>query len=81
MQNIFDREALVKRDDIEVALIFSGLQRRIVIRTTDDRFVEDRGIGSNAGQSVVLDELLESALGDEAPREKVKPYRLTMVMQ
>ena len=81
MLDVLDREPLVERHDIAVALAFAAFSDEIVIGAAGDGLFEDRGIGGNAGQSVLLDELLEAALGDESPGEEVEPYGLPIIMQ
>ena len=79
--DVLDRQPLVERHDVAVARSFGRLQRRIVIGAAGDRLFEDRGIGGDAGEPVLLDQLLEAALGDESPGEKVEPDRLPIIVQ
>ncbi len=81
MADVLDREVLIERHDTVVALIFDGLQRRIVIRAASDRLFEDRRVGRDACQPILLDKRFETAFGDEASREEVEPDCLSAIMQ
>ena len=81
MLDVLDREPLIERHDIEVALRLDALQGRIVVGAAADGLFEDRGIGGDAGEPVLFDELLETALGDKSPGEKIEPYGLSAIMQ
>ena len=39
------------------------------------------GIGGDAGEPILVDQLLEAALGDEAAGEEIEPDGLAMIMQ
>src|SRR5882724_6398764 len=81
MPDVFDRQPLVERHDIEVALAFGFLQRCIVIRAAADGLFEDRGVGRHAGETIPLDKLFETALRDKLAREIIEPYRLSVFVQ
>jgi hypothetical protein len=63
MPDILDRKPLVERHNIAVALRFERVQRLIVIGAARDGLFEYGRIGGHACQSVLLDQLLEPALG------------------
>ena len=79
--DILDRKPLVERHDIEVAGTFGRLQRGIVVGAAADGLFKDRGIGGDAGEPILLDELFETALGDKPAGEEIEPYGLPIIMQ
>ena len=81
MLDIFNRESLVERHDIAVALSFDSLQGRIVISTARDGFFKNRGVRGNSAEPIVLNELTEATFRDEPSGEIVEPHGLAVVMQ
>ena len=55
MPDVFERELLVERRDVEIRLLLRFLQRGVIVGAAGDRLLENRGIGSHTGKSVVLD--------------------------
>src|ERR1700686_4003251 len=81
MPDVLDREPLVERHDIAVALRFKRVQGLIVIGAARDGLFEYGWIGGHAGQPVLLHQLLQPALRQESSGQEVQPHRLSVIMQ
>jgi hypothetical protein len=79
--DVFEREAFVERHDAAVAGALGLLERGVVVAAAGDRLLEDRRVRRHAGKPVALDQPREIALGNEAPRKKVEPKGLAVLVQ
>src|SRR5262249_10478698 len=52
-----------------------------IVRAAGDRLLEDRGIGSYTAQTILFDEALQFAAGDEVAADVIQPYRLPELLQ
>ncbi len=76
--DVGDRAALVEVDDPGVALVHHGLQGVVVLGRAADRLLEDRGVGGDAAQAVLVHQGLELPFRDEAPGDEVEPHGLAL---
>ena len=58
MLDVLNGEFLVKRHNIAIAVRLGCLQRRIVVGACRDSLLENRRVGGDASEPILLDELL-----------------------
>ncbi len=74
--DVGDRTGLIHGRDVVLARAHDRLHLVVVFRPVTHRLLEDRRVRRHATQSVPLDQLLQLAVGDEAPLDEVEPWGL-----
>src|SRR5208282_5111966 len=77
--DVFDREMFENFTDRLISRLQQARDGGVVFLGMADGLLEDRGVRCHPAQAVVIDELLQSALGNESARKKIEPNGLTMI--
>src|SRR5439155_21658203 len=78
--DVANSQVLVERLGIHIVVSFEGLQRLVVICTASDCFLENRRVGRHPHETIMLDETLELARGDQTALNVVIPYALSILL-
>ena len=73
-------QVLVERLGVHVVVAFEGLQRLVIVGTASDRFFENRRVGCHPHETVIIDETLELARGDQPSSNVVVPDALSVLL-
>ena len=76
--DVLDRELLEQVGDRAIALFERAADRAVIFVRTADRLFENRRVRGHAFDAVLLDQLFQVAVGDEAAGEEIEPNRLAM---
>ena len=79
--NIFDRERFENLPRRMVMALQHALDRVVIFVGLANGVFKNRRIRCDAPQAVLIDQLCQSAIGNEAAGEKIKPHRLAMILQ
>jgi hypothetical protein len=79
--DVGDGEAFVEIDDLGVALGQDGLQPGVIGVALADGLLEDRGVGGEAPDSILLDQALELAVLEDLLVEEVEPDGLARLAE
>src|SRR5437667_3963536 len=79
--NVANRQYLVASLGVEVGSRLQGLQQFGVVGAAGDRFLEDRWIRGDTTKSVLVDQALEFAAGDELAANVVQPDGLSEILE
>ena len=79
--DVLDRELLVDFADWPVVRLQHLRDGVVVFVGMSDRVLEDRGVRRDPTQAIVIDQLLEPALGNEAARQKIEPHGLALILK
>ena len=77
--DVLDREMLEQFADRPVLHLQHAGDGRVVFVGMADGLLEDRRVRRHPAQAVVIDELLQAALGDEAAGQEIEPDGLAVI--
>ena len=80
MLDVFNGEALIEFAGRAILNVQHRSDRLVVFVAMADRLFEDRGVRSDPMEPV-LDQSLQTTIDHEPAREKIEPYRLTVLLE